>query len=94
MDSIHYIDSDEFKKLDEKVFDIMISCKTIPQFESCIKYIDLMVDMMLDRAVSQHDKIRITMHGSFRRGFAYGMIQGLREKQDKDSVETYLSLGV
>lgn len=91
--SIHWTHSDEYEKINEKVFKVMLSCKTIEHWESAKKFNELAIDYCLSKTTTQFDTMRISSFGSFRRGFIAGMLQSLKEEQRHNGVQDYLSFG-
>jgi hypothetical protein len=92
-DNYHYCYSKEYNQLCDKVFEVMVSCKTIEQWESCKKYHELAVDKALAKCLDNFDKMMVSSFGSFRRGFIAGVLSTLREHQRVEAVKDYLTIG-
>ncbi len=76
--SYYFYNDDLFKDLSERTIDVMVSCKTIPQWESAIKYINLVEDKFHEH-FHRDFYIYVYSWSSHKRGFCHGMIQSLRE---------------
>jgi hypothetical protein len=69
-------------ELNEKIRNIMLSCKTLEHWYGAIKYINLVEDKLVKHFSLKYYGSFIMAFTSHRRGFCHGMMQALREQHN------------